>query len=233
MAALWWTCAAVQIAISLKSTRTSTDCRSNASENTSIKNWLIQWNRAEPGEADRQAIYCATHSAKPSHTVWIMGSERKWGLITRIFRSRLSDHPEGRSQQTLKILELQILFLTCCDLLQRRIMELFTKGFWQIELYLGLSLLDLNGMCKPGCKALRKCMWIIIFTYTIYMAAQKSHYQTVLWKLPITELEYFLSCWFHLFSLVLDPWLSSLYNVVWWIILNREKSVWKKHYLDT
>lgn len=37
---------ALQFVISLKSTRTGKDCMSNALENTSIKNWLIRWNRA-------------------------------------------------------------------------------------------------------------------------------------------------------------------------------------------
>lgn len=34
--------------------RTGKDCTSNALENTSIKNWLIQWNRAEPGETGKR-----------------------------------------------------------------------------------------------------------------------------------------------------------------------------------
>lgn len=45
---------APQFVISLKNTRTGKDCTSNALENTSIKNWLIQWNRAEPGETGKR-----------------------------------------------------------------------------------------------------------------------------------------------------------------------------------
>lgn len=45
---------APQFVISQKNTRTGRDCTSNALENTSIKNWLIQWNRAEPGETGKR-----------------------------------------------------------------------------------------------------------------------------------------------------------------------------------
>lgn len=45
---------APQFVISQKNTRTGKDCTSNALENTSIKNWLIQWNRAEPGETGKR-----------------------------------------------------------------------------------------------------------------------------------------------------------------------------------
>ena len=68
---------ALQFVISLKSTRTGKDCTSNALENTSIKNWLIQWNRAKPGETGRQTVW-ETHRGTLSHAV--LGEKtRSWG----------------------------------------------------------------------------------------------------------------------------------------------------------
>lgn len=97
---------ALQFVISLKSTRTGKDCMSNALENTSIKNWLIQWNRAEPGKKGRQTVW-------ESHRGALMcclqrreeGLRRKKGSLSNYFQRLKTVSPSWRMYSVKKMIE--------------------------------------------------------------------------------------------------------------------------------
>lgn len=191
---------ALQFVISLKSTRTGKDCTSNALENTSIKNWVIQWNRAEPGETSRQTV---SDSHTRTLTCCLLRKDEvlrleKWVRYPVTFIDSRLSHTPGFSKQMLKTapydLELQILFLACFHplsvenndtawisifingfLLKTNILlEVFPLHFWQTN-----NFLNPNGMCKPGCKALLKMHANNnIYFYYFYGTKTQSHYLT-------------------------------------------------------
>lgn len=112
---------ALQFVISLKSTRTGKDCMSNALENTSIKNWLIHWNRAEPSGVSSLRV-----SRKKPSTCRVKRSnqvlrEKKiiFFLIQLLSKTQdcLTILKDWFSKQTIKTapydLEVHILLLAC------------------------------------------------------------------------------------------------------------------------
>lgn len=127
---------APQFVISLKNTRTGKDCTSNALENTSIKNWLIQWNRAEPGETGRRdshrrtlATLCAERRRR--------GLEKKGFLIPITFKDSATPSPScrmGLASKTIRSapydLEPKICSRLVFTLFQRRTTILHESAFF-------------------------------------------------------------------------------------------------------
>lgn len=186
---------ALQFVISLKNTRTGKDCTSNALENTSIKNWLIQWNRAKPGETGRQTV-----SHRRTLTCCLQGE--RWGSEKKGFLIQLvSKTPEcfnllkdGFSEQMIRTaqydLELPNLFLACFHPLSvenndTAWISIFINGFlFKIDILLEVfplhfrqtsNFLNPSGMCKPGCKALLKCM-LITYSFILFLRQHRKRH---------------------------------------------------------
>lgn len=219
--------------ISLKNTRTGKDCTSNALENTSIKNWLIQWNRAEAAGARQTA--CQSSRRKP----WQAALQRDWSLekeasLHPSYFQRLCDppphpsrHPAGdgfsqtRRRRTWNLspglfclpfsgeqrycMSISILppFFKKSTLVQK-----FSLCTWDRR----LSSSTLSGMCKPGCKALLKCMRGGFGRERIYLyncfgnLRKKTHtHKAIFWLVLLSlkncRLLNFRAFWSRLFSL--------------------------------
>lgn len=131
---------------------------------------------------------------EPSHAV--CGEKmRFWEKRFRYpitFKDGLTLLKAGFSEQMIKTapydLELQILFLACFHPISMENndtawISIFINGFlFKINTLLEVfplhfrqtdNFLNPSGMCKPGCKALLKCMRKTIFIYTIFMATKK------------------------------------------------------------
>lgn len=119
----------------------------------------------------------------------------KKGSLSNYFQRLKTVSPSWRMYSVSKMiktapydLELQILFLACFHPLSvenndTAWISIFIKGFlFKVNILLEVfplhfrrtdNFLSPSGMCKPGCKALLKCMRTTIFIYTIFMATQK------------------------------------------------------------
>lgn len=92
---------ALQFVISLKNTRTGKDCTSNALENTSIKNWLIQWNRAEAGRGRQTACQSSRRNPGRPRAERLESGEESLTLSQLLSKTRRRPHPAaGRIERT-------------------------------------------------------------------------------------------------------------------------------------